>query len=70
MTRAKRTLTFDRNGTTGNVFSILARARRFMSKARAEEMCDRVYHCHSYDEALGIIGEYVTLVEAREERFV
>lgn len=50
-------------GANGNIFNLLAIARRTLQKnnlvAEADEMQVRVFKCSSYSEALGVIGEYV-----------
>lgn len=50
-------------GEDGNIFAILGRASTALRKSdRAEqtkEMSQRVFNCHSYDDALSIISEYV-----------
>lgn len=50
-------------GDDGNIFSILGRASRLLKQngqtEEAKEMFDCVTACHSYDEALCIISEYV-----------
>ena len=50
-------------GEDGNIFAIMGRASRLLKeagqKAEAEEMINRVTSSGSYDEALGIISEYV-----------
>lgn len=33
---------------------------------QAKEMCGRIYTSGSYDEALGIIGEYVNVISVNE----
>jgi len=47
----------------GNIFAILGRASRLLrengQRDRSKEMCERVYGCHSYNDALDIISEYV-----------
>ena len=52
-------------GEDGNIFNLLAIARRSLLRAglkqEAEEMVDRVTSSNSYGEALGIIGEYVEI---------
>ena len=51
-------------GTDGNVFSVLAIVRRALLKAelkhKADEFIKRAMACHSYDEVLQIVHEYVT----------
>ena len=53
-------------GENGNIFNLLAIARRSLSKAglkqEAKEMVDRATSSNSYGEALGIIGEYVEII--------
>mgnify|MGYP001083046605 CR=1 FL=1 len=50
-------------GHDGNIFGILGRASRLLKQnglaAESKEMFDRTTSCHSYDEALNIISEYV-----------
>ena len=64
------TVTFDRNGSSGNIYCVMGGASKILRKCgmedRAKEMVDRVTSSGSYDEALEIIGEYVNL-EEREE---
>ncbi|MDD5510704.1 MAG: hypothetical protein PHI12_07840 [Dehalococcoidales bacterium] len=52
-------------GEDGNIFSIMGRASRALKDSgqpeRATEMCDAVQQCHSYDEALAKISEYVDM---------
>lgn len=58
---------FDRNGPSGNIFFILANAYGEMKACglvdEYREMDRRVKACHSYDDALRVIGEYVDLEE-------
>ena len=46
-------------GQNGNIFNLIGLASR--TPAEAKEMQDRIMgrDCHSYEEALGIISEYV-----------
>ena len=50
-------------GYDGNIFGILGRASHLLKQnglaAESKEMFDRATSCHSYDEALNIISEYV-----------
>jgi hypothetical protein len=52
-------------GQDGNIFNLLGIASRCLRKnnmqEEAKKMCDRVYECSSYEEALCIIGEYVEI---------
>ena len=53
-------------GENGNIFNLLAIARRSLLRAglkqEAKEMVDRATSSNSYGEALGIIGEYVEII--------
>ena len=61
---------FDRNGESGNIFWILAHAQQVLRwqnrTPESVQMAIRVRNCHSYNEALEIISEYVELVEVDE----
>lgn len=50
-------------GEDGNIFFIMGKVSRELKRngqsAEAEEMCNRIYECGSYDEALCIVMEYV-----------
>ncbi len=50
-------------GQNGNIFNVMATASETLKHSnmaeKAKEMCSRVTSSHSYDEALGIITEYV-----------
>ena len=52
-------------GQNGNIFNLIGLASRTLRQngmiAEAKEMQDRIMggDCHSYEEALGIISEYV-----------
>ncbi len=52
-------------GEDGNIFNLLGIASRTLCRngmsEQAKEMTDRIYESGSYDEALGIIGEYVNI---------
>ena len=49
----------------GNIYSLMGIASRTLKnnglREEAKEMCDRITSSGSYDEALGIIGEYVDI---------
>ena len=53
-------------GKDGNVFNLMGIASRTLKEndlgEKAREMCSRIMESGSYDEALNIIGEYVTIV--------
>ena len=52
-------------GQDGNIFNLTGIAARTLRRNglrdRATEMCNRVYACGSYYEALNVIGEYVNI---------
>lgn len=58
---------FCRSGSSGNIYCIMGGAIKILRKVGrfddAKVMVDRVTHSVSYDDALGIVGEYVNLVE-------
>ena len=47
----------------GNVFALMGRVSKTLKRAglneEAKEMCERVFKCKSYDEALKLMMEYV-----------
>ena len=57
----------DPKGPQGNIIYILGRATAELMKhdklykITAAVMSRRVFNCHSYEEAIGIIQEYVTI---------
>ncbi len=57
----------------GNIFNLAGLAagtlREHGMKEQAEEMKERVCSSHSYEEALGIIGEYVNITSGDEMEF-
>lgn len=61
---------FDRNAPNGNIYAILAAARQEMARQRRvsdyDEMWERVQNSESYNVALRIIGEYVTLIDTTD----
>ncbi len=54
-------------GADGNIFNLVGIAAKSLKRNgyrdEADEMRDRVFKSHSYEEALGIIQEYVEPVE-------
>ena len=48
-------------GQNGNIFNLIRTLRQTGMTAEAKEMQNRIMggDCHSYEEALGIISEYV-----------
>lgn len=59
---------FDRFAPNGNIYAILGAAKQEMRKQQRitdyNEMLERVQNSESYNAALRIIGEYVTLIDA------
>ncbi len=55
-------------GQDGNIFNLMGLAARTLREAgldeQAAEMYDRIRESGSYDQALGIIGEYVNITSA------
>lgn len=64
-------------GKDSNIFNLMGIASRTLKEndlgEKAREMCSRIMESGSYDEALTIIGEYVTIVgddtKMDDERF-
>ena len=58
-------------GQDGNIFNLVGIARRTLREhgldGQAKEMADRVFASGSYNEALCIIGEYVSITSEAEE---
>lgn len=52
-------------GQDGNIFNLVGLASRTLKRnvltSEANEMASKVYKSGSYEEALGIIGEYVNI---------
>ena len=63
----KPELLYDSQGESGNIFWILGQVRRIMQKQRRlaafNELWERVQHSGSYEKALDIISEEVTLID-------
>lgn len=59
-------------GEDGNIFNLIGIAsctlRRNNMSEQANEMCTRIHASGSYDEALGIIGEYVNITGDEESK--
>lgn len=59
-------------GEDGNVFNLMRLAARTLRRnglaEQATEMTERITGCGSYDEALGIIGEYVNITGEDETK--
>ena len=58
-------------GEDSNIFDIMGIASRTLRRNdmtdEAKEMCERITSSGSYDEALGIIGEYVNITSVDDE---
>ena len=67
----KPELRYDSRGETGNIYWILGELSRIMRSQNQisvyNEIRDRVFKAQSYQEALEIIGEVVTLIDENEE---
>lgn len=70
MKKEKPVIEFDPYGHTGNIYWILGELSSIMKKQSRiiafNEIRDRVFEAQSYEEALEIIGEEVTLVRKRK----
>ena len=58
---------YDPRGESGNIFYILAMVRNALRKQRRiqdyNDCWEKVQACKSYEEALKVISEYVTLIK-------
>ena len=57
----KKTIYFESNGESGNIFAILGQVKEIITKEQFEECFQAVKSCNSYYEALDVIEEYVHL---------
>ncbi len=57
-------------GTDGNIFHLVGIAAKTLKRngmsTEASEMSEKVFNSGSYEEALGIIGEYVNITSVDE----
>ncbi len=57
--------------TAGNVRDLVGLASKTLREHGMEEeanqMCYRIHHCHNYDSALSIIGDYVNIADAQPQ---
>jgi len=57
-------------GTDGNIFHLVGIAAKTLKRngmsTEASEMSEKVFNSDSYEEALGIIGEYVNITSVDE----
>ena len=69
MKKNKPIVEYDPYGQSGNIYWILGAVSAIMRKQRRiidyNNLRDRVFEAQSYDEALEIIGEEVTLIRKR-----
>ena len=69
MKQGKPIIEYDPDGHTGNIFWILGEANKIMrNQCRIidyNDLRDRVFEAQSYEDALAIISEEVTLVRKR-----
>lgn len=65
------TIIYDSRGESGNIYFLLGQLQQIMRKQRRytdfNNLRDRVFACGSYEDALKIIGEEVTLVDIARE---
>ena len=71
MRMEKPVIEYDSRGPSGNIYAILGMVQTVLRKQRRytdfNNLRDRVFEAHSYDEALAIIGETVTLVDKHKK---
>ena len=71
MKKDKPVVEYDPYGQSGNIYWILGQVSEIMRKQRRiiafNDLRDRVFEAQSYEEALKIIGEEVTLVRKRRK---
>ena len=71
MKKDKPVVEYDPYGHSGNIYWILGQVSEIMRKQRRiiafNDLRDRVFESQSYDEALKIIGEEVTLIRKRRK---
>ena len=71
MKKDKPIVEYDPYGHSGNIYWILGQVSEIMRKQRRiiafNDLRDRVFESQSYDEALKIIGEEVTLIRKRRK---
>lgn len=70
MKQDKPIVEYDPYGHSGNIYWILGEVSKIMRRQRRiiayNDLRDRVFEAQSYEEALQIIGEEVTLVRKRK----
>ena len=71
MKKDKPIVEYDPYGHSGNIYWILGQVSEIMRKQRRiiafNDLRDRVFEAQSYEEALKIIGEEVTLIRKRRK---
>ena len=69
MQQDKPIVEYDPYGHSGNIYWILGEVSKIMRRQRRiiayNDLRDRVFEAQSYEEALQIIGEEVTLIRKR-----
>lgn len=69
MKQNKPIVEYDPYGHSGNIYWILGEVSKIMRKQRRiiafNDLRDRVFEAQSYEEALAIIGEEVTLIRKK-----
>ncbi len=65
----KKEIHYDSSGPEGNIYFILAKVKLAFERegklAEFEELANRVYSSGSYEEAIQIINEYVSLIDTK-----
>lgn len=69
MKREKPIIEYDPYGHSGNIFWLLGEVNKIMRRQSRiiayNDLRDRVFEAQSYEEALAILGEEVTLIRKR-----
>ena len=59
----KPALDIDLSGPAGNIFAVVGKAQKLLSKETGDEMWSKVQETHDYHAALDVINGYVEIVD-------
>lgn len=62
MKQQKPKITIDFSGPEGNIFFIIGKACKVISREDSYKLRNEIINCHSYEEAISKVKEYVTIV--------
>lgn len=60
--QTKPKITIDFSGPEGNIFFIIGKACKVINKEDSYKLRNEIVKCHSYEEAISKVEEYVTIV--------